>query len=75
MRTVIGYGSPKAGTSKVHGEPLGLERDQGDQAPNLGFPEEPTFLIPEAAAKHWLQAKEKGKQALMTEWQQKYNEY
>jgi transketolase len=25
VRTVIGYGSPKAGTNKVHGEPLGAE--------------------------------------------------
>ena len=32
VRTVIGYGSPKAGTNKVHGEAIGPGRHRGDQA-------------------------------------------
>src|ERR1035441_9075806 len=28
VRTVIGYGSPKAGTNKVHGEAMGVERSE-----------------------------------------------
>ena len=31
VRTVIGYGSPKAGTNKVHGEAAGRGRRSGDQ--------------------------------------------
>ncbi len=31
VRTVIGYGSPKAGTKAVHGEALGVESGEGDQ--------------------------------------------
>ncbi len=73
VRTVIGYGSPKAGTSKVHGEPLGPEATKETKR-NLKFPEEPAFYIPEAAAKNWIQAKEKGTQA-QAEWQQKFDAY
>ena len=32
VRTVIGYGSPKAGTQKVHGEALGARKSEGHQA-------------------------------------------
>jgi len=73
VRTVIGYGSPKAGTNKVHGEPLGAEETKETKR-NLGFPEEPTFLIPEAASKNWLGAKERGQKA-QAEWQKKFEEY
>lgn len=46
-RTVIGYGSPnKAGTSKVHGEPLGEEEVELTKQ-NLGWPLKPKFLVPE----------------------------
>lgn len=46
VRTVIGYGSPnKGGTASSHGSPLGdaeikLTKDA------LGWPQEPTFLVP-----------------------------
>ena len=73
VRTVIGYGSPKAGTSKVHGEALGPEATKETKR-NLGFPEDKSFYIPEAAAKHWSKAKEKGKKA-QEEWQKKFEEY
>ena len=52
LRTVIGYGSPKAGTSKVHGEALGPEATR-ETKKNLGFPEDKSFYVPEEAAKHW----------------------
>lgn len=49
VRTHIGFGSPnRQDTSKAHGEPLGAkEREAAKQ--NLGWPLEPTFLIPEEA--------------------------
>ncbi len=73
VRTVIGYGSPKAGTSKVHGEALGPEATKETKR-NLGFPEDKNFYVPEDAAKNWLKAKEKGAK-VHAEWQAKFEEY
>lgn len=73
VRTVIGYGSPKAGTSKVHGEALGAEAVKATKK-NLGWPEDKSFYVPEEAAKNWAQAKEKGKKS-HAEWQKNFDEY
>ena len=59
VRTIIGYGSPKAGTSKAHGEPLGAE-DTKLTKEKLGWPADKSFYVPEAAAKNWAGAKERG---------------
>jgi transketolase len=73
VRTVIGYGSPKAGTSKVHGEALGADAVKATKK-NLGWPEDKTFYVPEEAGKNWLQAKEKGKKE-KAEWEKGFAEY
>ena len=73
VRTVIGYGSPKAGTNKVHGEALGAEATKATKK-NLGFPEDKSFYVPEEAAKNWLQAKDKGAKA-QSEWDTKFAAY
>jgi transketolase len=73
VRTVIGYGSPKAGTNKVHGEALGAEAVKATKK-NLGFPEDKSFYIPEEAGKNWKQALEKGKKA-QEEWNAKFEAY
>ncbi len=52
VRTIIGYGSPKAGTNKVHGEALGVE-DVKKTKDNLGWPDDKFFYVPEEAAKNW----------------------
>ena len=62
VRTVIGYGSPKAGTSKVHGEALGVEAVK-ETKKNLGWPEDKTFYVPEEARANWDTAKPRGKKA------------
>jgi transketolase len=59
VRTVIGYGSPKAGTNKAHGEALGAEAVKQTKK-NLSWPEDKTFFVPDDAAKNWLQAVDKG---------------
>jgi len=59
VRTIIGYGSPKAGTNKVHGEAMGVEAVKQTKK-NLGWPEDKNFYVPEDAAKNWLQAVDKG---------------
>ncbi|HEX4309578.1 MAG TPA: transketolase [Acidobacteriaceae bacterium] len=61
VRTVIGYGSPKAGTSKAHGEALGADAVKQTKK-NLGWPEDKFFYVPEDAAKNWLQSVDKGAQ-------------
>ncbi|HEX3663406.1 MAG TPA: transketolase [Acidobacteriaceae bacterium] len=59
VRTVIGYGSPKAGTSKAHGEALGVEAVKETKR-NLGWPEDKNFYVPDDAGKNWLQAVDRG---------------
>jgi transketolase len=73
VRTVIGYGSPKAGTSKAHGEPLGAE-DTKLTKEKLGWPADKSFYIPEDAAKNWLQAKDRGAKA-ESEWNALFARY
>lgn len=62
VRTIIGIGSPKQGTKNVHGEPLGVEGTKAAKA-YYGFDPEKSFVVPEEAGKHWLEAVEKGKKA------------
>ncbi len=59
VRTVIGYGSPKAGTNKVHGEALGAA-DTAATHKFFGFPEGQTFVVPDDALANWRKAVEKG---------------
>ena len=73
VRTVIGYGSPKAGTNKAHGEALGPAATKETKR-NLGFPEDQSFFIPEPAGKNWLKVKEKGA-AAHAEWQKQFDAY
>jgi transketolase len=61
VRTVIGYGSPKAGTSKAHGEALGADAVKQTKK-NLGWPEDKFFYVPDDAARNWLQSVDKGAQ-------------
>ena len=60
VRTVIGYGSPKAGTQKVHGEALGPEATKATKK-NLGWPEDKSFYVPAEAQANWDKCKSKGK--------------
>ena len=60
VRTHIGYGAPtRQDTEKAHGEPLGTEEAAGAKR-NLGWPLEPTFLVPEEAREPFRQAAERG---------------
>ena len=73
VRTVIGYGSPKAGTKAVHGEALGPEATKATKR-NLGWPEDKSFYVPDEAAANWAKCKERGKQA-REDWEKKFAEY
>ncbi len=52
VRTIIGYGSPLAGTQKAHGAPLGAENTKKTKE-NLGWPADKQFYVPEEAARVW----------------------
>ncbi len=73
VRTVIGYGSPKAGTNKVHGEAMGPEATAATKR-FFGFPEDKSFYIPDDALKNWRQAVDRGKQA-EGEWNKLFQGY
>jgi transketolase len=69
-RTVIGYGSPnRAGTPKVHGEPLGEEEARLARR-ELGWPEE-KFYVPGHVLEHFRSAIDRGA-TLETGWEQRW---
>jgi transketolase len=59
VRTIIGYGSPKAGSNKAHGEALGAEAVAATKK-FFGFPEDQSFILPDEALKNWREAVERG---------------
>ena len=59
VRTIIGYGSPKAGSNKSHGEPLGAEAVVATKK-FFGFPEDQSFVVPDAALANWRNAVDRG---------------
>ncbi len=73
VRTVIGYGSPKAGTNKVHGEALGAA-DVLATKKFFGFPEDKSFYVPDDALANWRKAVERGA-GLEAEWKQRFDAY
>jgi transketolase len=73
VRTVIGYGSPKAGTNKVHGEAMGAEAVAATKK-FFGFPEDQSFYVPEDALANWRQAIDRGAK-LEAEWNKKFEGY
>ena len=73
VRTVIGYGSPKAGTNKVHGEALGPDAVAATKK-FFGFPEDKSFYVPDDALANWRQAVDKGEKE-EAEWKKLFESY
>jgi transketolase len=73
VRTVIGYGSPKAGTNKVHGEALGAA-DTAATKKFFGFPEDQSFYVPDDALANWRKAVDRGA-AAEEQWNQLFARY
>jgi transketolase len=70
VRTIIGFGSPKAGTFGAHGEPLGAENVAKTKAA-LGWPTEPAFYVPDDVLAWWRELGKKGA-PLQTAWNETY---
>jgi len=73
VRTIIGYGSPKAGTNKVHGEALGAA-DVAATKKFFGFPEDQDFYVPEDALANWRKAIDRGAE-LEAKWDKEFARY
>ena len=52
VHSVIGYGSPKAGSEKAHGEPLGEENIRLTKKA-YGWPEDKSFYVPDGVIEHF----------------------
>ena len=59
VRTIIGYGSPLAGTNKVHGEAMSAA-DTAATKKFLGFPADQNFYVPDEALANWREAVSRG---------------
>ncbi|AMP04591.1 transketolase [Collimonas pratensis] len=74
VRTHLGYGSPnKQDSFEAHGSPLGVEELRLTKQ-KLGWPEQPSFYIPEEARTHFLEGMASGSKAEAA-WQEKYKTY
>jgi transketolase len=74
VHTHIAYGSPgKQDTAEAHGAPLGVEEVKRTKEV-LGWPQEPTFYLPEEALAHFRLAVERG-QTWEAEWQSRFAAY
>jgi len=59
IRTIIGFGSPKAGTFGAHGEPLGSDNVKKTKEA-LGWPVEPDFYVPDDVLAWWREVGKRG---------------
>jgi len=73
VRTIIGYGSPKAGTNKVHGEALGAEAVAATKK-FFGFPEDKSFYVPDEALANWRKAVDRGAE-FEAKWNKEFEGY
>ncbi|MDQ2908062.1 MAG: transketolase [Candidatus Eremiobacteraeota bacterium] len=73
VRTVIGYGSPKAGTFGAHGEPLGAE-NVAKTKEALGWPTQPLFYVPDDVLAWWRENGKRGA-ARQDEWNRSYAQW
>jgi len=73
IKTIIGFGSPGQGTSKVHGSPLGAENVKKAKE-FFGSDPEATFVVPAAVKEHLAEAGQRGAQ-LQGEWETQLGAY
>jgi transketolase len=52
VHSVIGWGSPRAGSEKAHGEPLGVDNIKATKRA-YGWPEDESFRVPDGVVDHF----------------------
>jgi len=73
VRTIIGFGMPKQGTSKAHSDAPGEEAVKETKR-NLGMPEDKSFYIPKEVLTHYREAVKNGAK-LEKEWDAQVKKY
>lgn len=73
VHTVIGYGSPKAGTNSVHGAPLGAEATETLKQ-NIGWTYEP-FTVPQEVQEHFTETIAKRGAEARKDWESDFAAY
>ncbi|GAB3879120.1 transketolase [Hymenobacter segetis] len=73
VRTIIGFGSPLAGTSKTHGSPLGPDNVKATKR-FYGFDPEQSFQVPAEVYEHLRQSGLKGAE-LQKQWEASFDAY
>ncbi len=74
VHSVIGWGSPKAGSEKAHGEPLGADNVKATKRA-YGWPEDKDFYVPEGVAEHFQGALKDRGGALRDAWVAMFDRY
>lgn len=67
--SVIGWGSPIAGTAKAHSDPMGDEVIRATKR-SYGWPQDAQFLVPEGVAEHFRAALSQRSKPLREAWQE-----
>ncbi|AKD54963.1 transketolase [Spirosoma radiotolerans] len=73
VRTIIGFGSPQEGTSKVHGSPLGEENVRKTKE-FYGWDPDETFVVPDEVKSYLMKAGKRGAD-LQADWQKRFEAY
>ena len=73
VRTIIGFGSPLAGTSKAHGSPLGADNVKITKK-FYGFDPDKTFQVPDEVYAHLREPGQRGA-ALQQQWEADFESY
>lgn len=73
VKTIIGFGSPLAGTNKSHGSPLGPDNVKATKK-FYGFDPEQSFQVPQEVYDHLRQPGEKGAE-LQKQWEADFAKY
>ncbi|MGU3314601.1 transketolase [Sphingomonas sp. M6A6_1c] len=74
VHSVIGWGSPKAGSEKAHGEPLGEDNVRATKKA-YGWPEDKDFYVPEGVAEHFKGALTDRSTKLREDWEANFAKY
>jgi transketolase len=73
LKTVIGFGMPKQGTSKAHSDAPGVDAVRETKR-NLGWPENKSFYVPKEVSAHFKKATKSGAK-LEKAWNERVKKY